>query len=134
MSDDSRVLILVVERDPYIKALEARLLEAWGYQPAFAPDGVTALEMGRKLLPKLLIAEILVPKLDGLRVCRELKREPETSHIKVLIFSELLAERRAYEAGADAFLRKPLDKRVFLRSVEALLGIPETASVEGSDG
>jgi CheY-like chemotaxis protein len=134
VSDGRRVLILVVERDPYIQALEARLLESWGYQAAFAPDGMTALEMARQFLPRLLIAEILVPKLDGLRVCRQLKKEPETRHIKVLIFSELLAERRAYEAGADAFLRKPLDKQIFLRTVEALLEVSEPASVEGSRG
>jgi CheY-like chemotaxis protein len=134
VSIERGVLILVVERDPYIKALEARLFEAWGYQPAFAPDGVSALEMARQLLPRLLIAEILVPKLDGLRVCREVKADPKTRQIKVLIFSELLAERRAYEAGADAFLRKPLDNLVFLATVEALLEVPKPASVEGSFG
>jgi sigma-B regulation protein RsbU (phosphoserine phosphatase) len=134
VSDGRRVLILVVERDPYIQALEARLLESWGYEAAFAPDGVVALEMARKLLPRLLIAEILVPKLDGLRVCREIKRDPLTWHIKVLIFSELLAERRAHEAGADLFLRKPLDKKEFLAAVEALLGFAEQPGAEGRDG
>jgi sigma-B regulation protein RsbU (phosphoserine phosphatase) len=128
------VLILVVERDPYIQALEARLLESWGYESAFAPDGVAALDMAHKLLPRLLISEILVPKLDGLRVCREVKRDPLTRHIKVLIFSELLAERRAHEAGADVFLRKPLDKNAFLKAVEELLGVPKQRSAEKRDG
>ena len=134
MVSERRVLILVVERDPYIQALEAKLLEDWGYEVGFAPDGVTACEMARAFRPRLLIAEILVPKLDGLRVCRELKRDPTTAHIKVLIFSELLAERRAFEAGADAFLRKPLDRQVFLATVEALLGVPTPVGVEERDG
>ncbi len=134
MSDERRVLILVVERDPYIQAIEARLLEAWGYQPVFVPDGVTALEKARELLPRLLIAEILVPRLDGLRVCRALKNDPATGHIKVLIYSELLAERRAYEVGADAFLRKPLDVSVFVATVARLLGVSESAGVEESHG
>ncbi len=134
MSDGHCVLILVVERDPYIQALEAKLLEAWGYQAAFAPDGVAAVEMAHELLPRLLIAEILVPKLDGLRVCRQIKTDPSTKHIKVLIFSELLAERRAYEAGADVFLRKPLDKQVFLKTVEALLAVDAPTSTEQSCG
>jgi CheY-like chemotaxis protein len=134
VSDARRVLILVVERDPYIQALEASLLDSWGYQPLFAPDGVTAVEMAHQLKPRLLIAEILVPRLDGLRVCRELKRDPDTRQIKVLIFSELLAERRALEAGADAFLRKPLGKRVFLTTVKALLQVPEPTQAGVSCG
>jgi CheY-like chemotaxis protein len=127
---ERQVLILVVERDPYIQALESRLLESWGYHPVFAPDGTSAIELARSLLPKLLISEILVPKLDGLQVCRQLKADAATQQIRILIFSELLAERRAREAGADAFLRKPLDQLVFLRTVQDLLGIREPHSEE----
>ena len=123
------VLILVVETDPYIQMLEASLLGTLGYELVSAPDGVTAVQMVRRLRPRLLIAEILVPKLDGLRVCRQLKLDPETQSMKILIFSELLAERRAREAGADAFLRKPLEKRVFLDTVGRLLYDHATAVV-----
>lgn len=96
----SAVLILVVEVDPYIRALQRSLLEE-EHQLEFAGDGEAALALARTLTPRLLLADILVPKIDGLRVCRELKRDPRTRDIRVAIFSELYAERRAYEAGAD---------------------------------
>lgn len=124
MSDDGRVLILILERDPYIQALQSAVLEPLGYQTVFAPDGEAALALARDLHPQLLIEDILVPKLDGLQVCRLIKSDPKTRDIKVLIFTELLAERRAGEAGADAYLHKPLAKRQFLKTVQQLLGIP----------
>lgn len=116
----SSVLILVVEADPYIRALQQTLL-GQRYSVHFATDGEAALEAARRLLPRMLIADILVPKLDGLRVCRLLKEDPATRHIRVLIFSELLAERRARDSGADAFLHKPIDERRFLGEVQRLL-------------
>ncbi|XYI02219.1 response regulator [Sorangium sp. So ce1128] len=114
------VLVLVVESDPYIRALQQALLGE-RYSVHFVADGEAALEAARRLHPRLLIADILVPKIDGLRVCRLLKQEPTTRHIPVLIFSELLAERRARESGADAFLHKPIDERRFLGEVQRLL-------------
>jgi CheY-like chemotaxis protein len=134
MSDTPSVLILVIEIDPYIQALETTLLHSLGYRAAFAPDGVAALAMARESLPRLLITDILVPKLDGLQVCRRLRSDPDTSRIKILIFSELLAERRALEAGADAFLRKPLDRTVFFATVLRLLEADEPRAEESAGG
>lgn len=121
MRDERSVLILVLERDPYIQALESALLHDWGYRAEFAPDGEAAVEMVKRTHPRLVVADILVPKLNGLQVCRIIKESPETRDTKVLIFSDLLAERRAREAGADAFLLKPLDEDVFVATVEQLL-------------
>jgi two-component system response regulator MprA len=117
------VLILVVESDPYIRALQQALLGS-RYEVHFVDDGQAALEAARRLTPRLLIADILVPKMDGLRVCRRIKEQAETRCIRVLIFSELLAEGRAREAGADAFLRKPIDEHRFLGEVQRLLEAP----------
>jgi CheY-like chemotaxis protein len=126
MSDDGpsaeqrSVLILVVEADPYTRALQQTLLGG-KYRVEFVTDGQVALDAARRLRPRLLIADILVPKVDGLRVCRLLKDDPQTRDIVVLIFSELLAERRAREAGADAFLHKPIAEQRFLDEVQRLL-------------
>ncbi|MBI2955051.1 MAG: response regulator [Chloroflexi bacterium] len=129
MTDDGHVLILILESDPYIQALQTAVLEPHGFRTVFAADGETALALARQLHPHLLIEDILVPKLDGLQVCRQLKDDPETRDIKVLIFTELMAERRAREAGADAYVRKPLATRQFLTIVQGMLGI--TASKKG---
>lgn len=116
-----RVLILVVERDPHIKKLERFFLEQAGYRVEFADDGVHGLERARVLLPRILVTEILLPRLDGLKVCRALKSDPATKDIVVLVFSILAAEDRALEAGADAFLRKPLDDARLVDTVTTLL-------------
>ena len=87
----------------------------------FADNGNKGLEMARALKPNILITEILLTGTDGLGVCKALKSDPETRSIIVLIFSILEAEERASEAGADGYLRKPLDDERMVRSVERLL-------------
>ena len=80
-----------------------------------------------------MITEVLVPKLDGLALCRELKNDPETADIMVLIFSILAASTRAREAGADAFLMKPLAERRLVDTVRELIAKHgESVPVEGA--
>jgi CheY-like chemotaxis protein len=101
-------VILCVERDPYVRELETYFLTEAGFGVTFAEDGLQALELARSIHPTIVITEILVPKLDGLALCRKLKGDPATNDIAILVFSLLSAERRAQDAGADAFLSKPL--------------------------
>jgi two-component system response regulator MprA len=117
-----RALILVIERDPNVRELETYFLEEAGYAVDFAEDGLSALARARETKPGIVITEILVPRLDGLALCRKLKEDPATQSIAVVIFSILMAEERAREAGADAFLRKPLMETRLVATVKALLG------------
>lgn len=119
-SGDS-ALILVVERDPHVRLLERYFLEEAGFSVEFVEDGHAAVERARVLQPGILISEILVPGIDGLRVCRTIKADPTTRSVAVLIFSILAAEERAIEAGADAFLQKPLNDALLVDSVRRLL-------------
>jgi CheY-like chemotaxis protein len=114
-------VILCVERDPYVRELETYFLNEAGFGVTFADDGLQALELARRLHPTIVITEILVPKLDGLALCRRLKSDPATSDIAVLVFSLLHAERRAQDAGADAFLSKPLSAESLKEAVRRLL-------------
>ncbi len=129
---DGGALILVVERNPMVQRLERFFLEQAGYAVEFTSDGHTALKRARELRPKILVTEILVPKLDGLSLCREIKTNPETKDIVVMIFSHLQAEDRATEAGADAFLLKPLDETLLIDTLEKLLALRERTAAEGS--
>ena len=117
----SRMLILVVERDPHVRELEAHFLQGAGFSVEFAQDGYAALEQARQLHPDIIITEILVPKLDGLALCRQLKADAATRDISVVIFSILAASGRAKEAGADAFLMKPLAEHRLITTVQGLL-------------
>ena len=120
-SSEGSAIILVVERDPHIRELEAFFLNEAGYTVEFTEDGPAALDRARTLRPELVITEVLVPKLDGLALCRELKQNPDTAGIMVLIFSILAASTRAEEAGADAFLMKPLAERRLVDTVRELI-------------
>ena len=120
-SGTGSAVILCVERDPYVRELESYFLTEAGFGVTFAEDGLQALELARRLHPTIIITEILVPKLDGLALCRRLKSDPATSDIAVLVFSLLHAERRAQDAGADAFLTKPLSADSLKETVRRLL-------------
>ena len=114
-------VILCVERDPYVRELETYFLKEAGFEVTFADDGLQALDLARRAHPTIVITEILVPKLDGLALCRRLKSDPATSDIAVLVFSLLAAERPAQDAGADAFLSKPMSAESLKEAVRRLL-------------
>ncbi|MDQ5844759.1 MAG: response regulator [Acidobacteriota bacterium] len=125
-------LILVVERNPVVQRLERFFLEQAGFTVEFVNDGLSALERVKKLRPTILVTEILVPKLDGLRLCRAIKASQETKNILVMVFSHLQAEDRATEAGADAFLSKPLDEDLLIGTLEKLLALRRQSAGEGT--
>ncbi len=121
-------LILVVERNPIVQRLERYFLEHAGFSVEFAADGLAALARVRELRPEIVVTEILVPKLDGLSLCRTIKSDAGTKNIRVMVFSHLQAEDRATEAGADAFLTKPLDEELLIETVERLVALKNKAA------
>ena len=127
---DRAALILVVERNPMVQRLERFFLEQAGYSVEFTTDGLTALARAQELRPAILVTEILVPKLDGLSLCRRIKSDPATKEMLVMIFSHLQAEDRAYEAGADAFLEKPLNEEFLIETLQKLLDIRKRSAGE----
>ena len=122
-----RALILVVERNAAVQRLERFFLEQAGYAVEFVSDGRSALARAQELRPRIVVTEILVPKLDGLSLCRALKTNPETKDILVMVFSHLQAEDRALEAGADVFLTRPLNEELLVSTLERLLRLTTSA-------
>jgi CheY-like chemotaxis protein len=104
-----------------VRTLERYFLEEAGFAVQFADDGAQAIELARRMLPAIVITEILVPKCNGLTVCRTLKADDSTRHIIVLVLSILAAEDRARKAGTDGYLRKPLNDNLLVESVRKLL-------------
>jgi CheY-like chemotaxis protein len=115
-----------------MRGLVEHFLHAAGYAVEFADDGQTALAKARNSLPDVVITEILVPKLDGLALCRQLKADATTRSIPVLVFSILASGVRAKEAGADAFLMKPLAEPRLLGTLQQLLEKRQYATSEQS--
>jgi CheY-like chemotaxis protein len=126
-------MILIAERDRNVRDLERHFLESAGYAIEFADDGPATLSRARMVHPQLVITEILIPKLDGLQLCRELKQDASTRDIPVIVFSVLAAEARAREAGASAFLRKPLVPSVLLGTIQRLVALEHSPSGNRND-
>lgn len=122
--------ILIVERDKTVRELQEYFLTRAGFAVEFADDGEAALERARELCPALVITEILIPRIDGLALCRRLAQDPATRDIPVIVFSILAAAGRAAEAGARAFLRKPFIESIFVAAVQDLVAAQPTDVLE----
>jgi CheY-like chemotaxis protein len=125
-----RFVLLIAERDPNVRELQRHFLEQAGFTLDFADDGQAALDRAREARPSLIVTEILIPRLDGLALCRRLKEDPLTRDIPVMVFSILAAAARAEEAGASAFLRKPFVETAFLTKVRELIAAQPTGARE----
>jgi CheY-like chemotaxis protein len=126
---DARV-VLIAERDRTVRELQEYFLVKAGLAVEFADDGEAALQRARLSPPALVVTEILIPRLDGLALCRRLREDPLTRHVPVVVFSILAAAARAGEAGASVFLRKPLVESVFVAAVQDLIAPPPSAALE----
>jgi CheY-like chemotaxis protein len=123
MAESSRQgVILIAERDENVRQLQRFFLERAGCAVSFCDDGVAALDAARSSHPILVVTEILIPKIDGLTLCRELRADDGTRHIPVVVFSILAAAARAAHAGASAYLRKPFVEAAFLATIRGALG------------
>ncbi len=109
MAVGGREKVLLVDRDPYVRRLVTHFLGDL-YVVEVADDGYLALDRVRAAPPTAVITEVMVPRLDGLALCRLLKSDPKTAHVPILVLSMLAVEARARGAGADGFLAKPLEK------------------------
>lgn len=126
---DERV-ILIAERDQNVRELQQFFLEKAGFTVEFADDGQAALERAQAAPPALVVTEILIPRLDGLALSRRLREDPLTAGVPVIVFSILSAAARAAEAGASAFLRKPLVESTFVAAVNGLVAAQPTEVME----
>ncbi len=120
----SQQKILVVDDErSIIEAVEYNLKKA-GFRVLIAFDGESALDRCRKELPELVILDLMLPKMDGLEVCRNLRQDVKTRRIPVLILSVKGDETDkvvGLELGADDYLTKPFSPRELVARVKAIL-------------
>jgi len=118
----ARHAVMVVEKDIHLRTLIGDLLTQARFSATSVEEGYTALDRARKERPALVIADLLLPDIDGLALCRLIKGDKELQETKILVLSVLAAEDRARQAGADAFLKKPIEKAQFVATIHSLLG------------
>lgn len=115
--------ILVVDDEPEIVELVRMRLEAHGYAVITASDGLEALDLARAAHPDLMILDVMLPKLDGFKVCAMLKQDTRYQHIPIVMLTaktQANDEQTARDCGADAYLRKPFHAEEMLATIGGL--------------
>ena len=116
--------ILVVEDEESLLKLQSILLTIRGYTVEGAMDGQAALEAVETMNPDLILLDIMLPKIDGFEVCRQVKANEETRHIPVVMLTakKYPADRvMGEQAGADAYITKPYKSAMVIKTIQRLL-------------
>ncbi len=117
--------VLVIEDDPRSAQLLALHLEGAGYRMALARDGAEGLELARRLHPRAVILDILLPRVDGWDLLARLKADPETADCPVIIVSMLDERAKGLALGADRYLVKPVDREQLVEALAAVCEAPQ---------
>jgi DNA-binding response OmpR family regulator len=120
----AKARVLVIEDEAPQMLLVRTGLERQGFDVLWARDGIEGLRMAREQLPDLILLDIILPGMDGVQVCRELKDAPDTGRIPVIMVtasSMRSLSERVKTFGVDACLIKPYELRDLLAVVERLL-------------
>lgn len=116
--------ILIVDDESDILELLQYNIEREGYKVLLASDGEEAVKVAKKHRPDLILLDIMMPKMDGIEVCRQIKEEPELSKTFIIFLtarSEEYSEVAGFDAGADDYIFKPIKPRVLIRRIKAIL-------------
>ncbi|PWT94027.1 MAG: DNA-binding response regulator [Acidobacteria bacterium] len=132
--------ILVVEDEKDIIEILRYSLEKEGYRVHVAQDGHAALEIAEKVVPNLILLDLMLPGLDGIEVCKRLKKEERLREIPVIMVTAKAEEAdkvRGLEIGADDYVTKPFSSKELVARVKAHLrrhegGVPEKSFYYGS--
>jgi DNA-binding response OmpR family regulator len=119
--------VLVVDDDEVIRQLIAVNLTLEGFDVVTAVDGKDCLEKVVEAHPDVITLDIMMPRLDGWVTATQLRRNPETAGIKVVLITARAQEddkSRGREIGVDAYLTKPFDPVEMIRVIRELAGVP----------
>lgn len=126
MPDPGAPVVMVVEDDEEMNALERDLLAVHGMRSIPAYDGREALELCQEHDAALVLLDLMLPGMDGLETCRRLRRSDGTRPYIVILSALDSAEYRdhGYELGADAYFAKPFDPDALIDTLRALMAQP----------
>jgi CheY-like chemotaxis protein len=116
--------VAVVDDDAGIRLVCRVTLELAGFTVVEAPDGEAGVELVRAMLPDVALVDVMMPRLDGAAVVRELREDPATAPIPVVLMSASLSFAEVRAAGATAFLAKPFDPSTLVDLITGLVRRP----------
>jgi len=121
--------ILIVDDEAHIRMLIEQTLEELedeGVEFLTAENGEIALEIIQKENPKLVFLDVMMPKMNGMEVCRRVKKELELKDVFIVLLTakgQELDRQRGQEVGADVYMTKPFDPEIILSKAKEVLGI-----------
>jgi two-component system, OmpR family, alkaline phosphatase synthesis response regulator PhoP len=114
--------VLIVDDEPDILDLLQYNLEKEGYQVETASNGKEAVEAAKKFVPQLILMDIMMPKMDGIEACRQIRQSSKLKEVFIIFLtsrSEEFSEIAAFESGANDFITKPIKPRALMSRVSA---------------
>ena len=126
--------ILVVDDEPDAVELVSFNLKAAGFEVVTAADGAEALKRAKEHQPDLLVLDVMLPEVDGLEVCKIIRRDPSVAHIPIIMLTAKAAEIDrvlGLELGADDYVTKPFSPRELVLRIRKILDrgkVPEEKS------
>lgn len=124
MSSQSKAKVLVVDDDQDILEMLSYNLTKEGYEVQSADNGRAALEIAQDFIPDLIILDVMMPEMDGIETCVEIRQLPALKDTLVAFLTargEDYSQIAGFDAGADDYISKPIKPRVFLSRVQALI-------------
>jgi len=117
--------ILIIDDDKEFRSTTANVLEQiGGFQVHEVPDSTKALDAIHQTKPDVVLLDIMMPKLDGLTICKTIKESSELRHIKVIVYSAKIFEvdrKNAMKLGADAYLQKVIQSDKLIDTIRDVL-------------
>jgi two-component system, OmpR family, alkaline phosphatase synthesis response regulator PhoP len=116
-------ILIVDDEEDIVTALSIRL-KAMGYDVLFAYDGMSALSKAREEKPNLILLDIMIPKLDGYKICRILKFDEQYRHIPIIMITAKGSDankKMGEEVGTDAYIIKPFNPEELMTKIRELL-------------
>ncbi len=120
-----KTILLADDEEPVRALVAATIRDDSRYKILEAKDGMEALEIARREKPDIILLDIMMPKMDGFEVCRQLKSDPRTSGISIIMLTALAQNTdkgKAKEVGANGYFAKPFSPTALIKKLEEVLG------------
>ena len=130
------IKILLVDDEQDILEIVGYNLAQEGYQIVTASNGKEAIVKAKKELPHLIIMDVMMPEMDGMEACENIRRIPELSHVIITFLtarSEDYSQVAGFDAGADDYITKPIKPKLLVSKVKALLRRLKEDEAKGSE-
>jgi len=118
------ITILLVDDDSDIIEIVSYNLKKEGYNVVIASNGIEGVERAKKHLPQLIVLDVMMPEMDGIEACENIRSIPELENVLITFLTargEDYSQLAGYDAGADDFITKPIKPRVLVSKINALL-------------